>query len=257
MKKNELFKGVQDLSNIESSNWNELHVILDDVIHELNQPIGSLGNIVFAFQNLLQSSNTKLEDLKHALANLTEVSNAIGLRLASYRALSSGGQENLNLDVRKIIDESIESLSGVAELNKVNIEFNKAKSQVNNFLVFGNAFQLRIAFRGILLNSIQALSETSILNKKILISVIPTGREIVSIFIRDNGPGVPPEIREKIFERGFTTKSGHGLGLGLPLVSSVISNHGGRVNLSDKTGQGAEFIIEFPLSDSDQMVGGE
>lgn len=254
MKRNELFRGRQDLSSLDSSNWNELHVILDDVIHELNQPIGSLGNIVFAFQNLLQSSNTKLQDLKHALVNLTEVSNSIGLRLASYRALSSGGQENLDLDIRKIISESIESLIGIADQHRVSIEFSNSRNREENFLVFGNAFQLRIAFRGILLNSIQALAETNILNKKILITVIPVGREFISIYIRDNGPGVTPEIREKIFERGFTTKSGRGLGLGLPLVSAVISNHGGRVNLSDKTGVGAEFIIELPLSNSDEGV---
>lgn len=75
------------------------------------------------------------------------------------------------------------------------------------------------------------------------------GRGSVRVRVRDNGPGVPAELRDAVFVRGFSTKPDvvGGRGLGLPLVRLICSQRGGRVVVDDAVGGGAEFRVSLPL----------
>jgi len=70
----------------------------------------------------------------------------------------------------------------------------------------------------------------------------------VEIRIRDNGTGIPPEVREKIFNPFFTTKpTGEGTGLGLSMAHDIIAKqHGGRIDVQTKLGEFTEFIVTLP-----------
>jgi len=70
----------------------------------------------------------------------------------------------------------------------------------------------------------------------------------VEIRIRDNGTGIPPEVREKIFNPFFTTKpAGEGTGLGLSMSHDIIvKQHGGSINVETEPGVFTEFIITLP-----------
>jgi PAS domain S-box-containing protein len=68
---------------------------------------------------------------------------------------------------------------------------------------------------------------------------------MVRIAICDQGPGIPPEIMERIFDPYFTTRQG-GHGLGLSVVQSIVSQHGGRVEVSSTPGGGATFAVFLP-----------
>ena len=71
--------------------------------------------------------------------------------------------------------------------------------------------------------------------------------ETVEIRIRDNGSGIPPEVREKIFNPFFTTKpTGEGTGLGLSMTQIVVKQHGGRIDVVTELGAFTEFIIILP-----------
>jgi two-component system, NtrC family, sensor kinase len=70
----------------------------------------------------------------------------------------------------------------------------------------------------------------------------------VEIRIRDNGTGIPPEVRQKMFNPFFTTKpTGEGTGLGLSMAHDIIvKQHGGRIDVETEPGVFAEFIITLP-----------
>jgi two-component system, OmpR family, sensor kinase len=73
--------------------------------------------------------------------------------------------------------------------------------------------------------------------------------------VADRGPGVPVDLRERVFER-FASGAGaraRGSGLGLAIVKAVADAHGGRVELSDATGGGARFVVTFPASDAEPV----
>ena len=69
----------------------------------------------------------------------------------------------------------------------------------------------------------------------------------VLISVRDNGPGIPKKILDKIFQPFFTTKpTGQGTGLGLSLAYDIVKAHGGELKVETKEGEGSEFIISLP-----------
>ena len=70
----------------------------------------------------------------------------------------------------------------------------------------------------------------------------------VEIRVRDNGPGIPKAIREKIFQPFFTTKpTGEGTGLGLSLSYDIVTKaHGGELKVETKEGEGTTFTIALP-----------
>ncbi|MCX8155352.1 MAG: ATP-binding protein [Verrucomicrobiae bacterium] len=72
----------------------------------------------------------------------------------------------------------------------------------------------------------------------------------VFLSVRDNGPGIPPELQNRVFEPFFSTKEiGAGLGLGLHICHQIMHQHGGRIRLQSEPGQYCEFILELPARD--------
>jgi len=75
------------------------------------------------------------------------------------------------------------------------------------------------------------------------------------LIVEDNGPGVPPDLKDKVFAPYFTTKhSKGGTGLGLAIVHRIVSDHGGRIAVSDRPGGGARFSIELPLRNGTALL---
>jgi two-component system, NtrC family, nitrogen regulation sensor histidine kinase NtrY len=70
----------------------------------------------------------------------------------------------------------------------------------------------------------------------------------IMLVVEDNGPGIPGDLKDKVFAPYFTTKhSKGGTGLGLAIVHRIVSDHGGRIAVADAPGGGARFAIELPL----------
>src|SRR4029077_8277214 len=77
---------------------------------------------------------------------------------------------------------------------------------------------------------------------------LPAG-DYVEVEVRDNGAGIKPEHREKIFDAFFTTKK-HGTGLGLATVISIVRKHGGQIGLDSAVGVGTAFTVYLPRADA-------
>ena len=83
--------------------------------------------------------------------------------------------------------------------------------------------------------------------------VVEEDEKEVRIKVSDEGPGIPQELHEKLFERFYRADSsrsrrfGEGSGLGLSIVSTVMTAHGGSVSLESEEGKGATFTLHFPL----------
>jgi two-component system, NtrC family, nitrogen regulation sensor histidine kinase NtrY len=75
------------------------------------------------------------------------------------------------------------------------------------------------------------------------------------LIVDDNGPGVPTELKDKIFAPYFSTKLNKGgTGLGLAIVHRIVSDHGGRIQITDALGGGARFLIELPLRNATSLL---
>nr|WP_242030949.1 MULTISPECIES: HAMP domain-containing sensor histidine kinase [unclassified Limnothrix] len=104
-------------------------------------------------------------------------------------------------------------------------------------------------------NAIDALDDLdwehmSGLEPEIKIQTRSLNQKWVQIIVSDNGPGIEPEVQQKLFEAFFTTKpTGIGTGLGLAIARSiVVDRHGGRLDCESQMGHGAKFILEIPVT---------
>jgi signal transduction histidine kinase len=70
----------------------------------------------------------------------------------------------------------------------------------------------------------------------------------IHITVKDNGIGIRPEHKERIFETFFSTKPDSGTGLGLKVVEKYVSNYGGTISFDSKYGEGTEFVITLPAA---------
>ena len=113
-----------------------------------------------------------------------------------------------------------------------------------NLVCQADAFRLEQVFRNILDNALAACTE----DPEIQITGSATwldGRLALRIAVRDNGPGLSPEQRDKIFDSFYTTKT-RGTGLGMAIVKRIVEAHGGHVSVGDIKGRGAEIVLTLP-----------
>ena len=72
------------------------------------------------------------------------------------------------------------------------------------------------------------------------------GLGVVRLEIADNGPGMSPEVKARLFEPYFSTKP-DGTGLGLAIVSAIVADHNGFIRVRDNLPRGSRFVMEFPV----------
>lgn len=100
----------------------------------------------------------------------------------------------------------------------------------------------------LVINAAHAIQDASREGGKITVRSYAAGERAV-IEVADNGVGIPPEIRARIFEQFFTTKkNGVGTGLGLSIVKRVVEGHGGSIEVDSAVGKGTTFRIRLPFS---------
>lgn len=108
--------------------------------------------------------------------------------------------------------------------------------------------KLNQVFMNLLTNAAQAFEgKPSLSSEKVITIKTWHDQDHIFISIKDNGVGMPEEVKQKIFEPFFTTKDvGKGTGLGLSIVFTIIENHNGRIDVNSEIGVGTEFIILLP-----------
>ena len=129
--------------------------------------------------------------------------------------------------------------------------------------VNADASQLRQILMNLTVNARDAMPYGGKLT--ISVTLHPSGRPdpgeagpapFVKIAIKDTGVGIPPDIRDRIFEPSFTTKPpGRGAGLGLTTVRSIVRDHGGRVEVESESGEGTTFTVILPGLAPESMAG--
>ncbi|MCS7223247.1 MAG: GAF domain-containing protein [Armatimonadetes bacterium] len=110
----------------------------------------------------------------------------------------------------------------------------------------GDQGKFRSVLEELIENSRQCLGDFGEIKVILTVDRHPQESRRVRVIVLDNGPGVPEELKEKIFEPFFTSRP-KGIGLGLATVKGIVEAHGGTVEERGRPGEGAKFIISLPL----------
>jgi signal transduction histidine kinase len=110
--------------------------------------------------------------------------------------------------------------------------------------------QITQVFTNLLMNAYEAMGGKGVVTisaEMIRLEDPSDGREAVLVEFADNGPGIPPEVADKVFDPFFTTKA-QGSGLGLAIVRKIVDAHDGRIDLRTTPGQGTTIRVTLPVT---------
>ena len=121
--------------------------------------------------------------------------------------------------------------------------------------VVANAGHLDQVLLNLVINARDAITDEGTIT---VATSVDDARGEVALRVSDTGVGMTPDIVEHIFEPFFTTKdAGHGTGLGLPVVESVVTQLGGTISVDSTPGEGTTFTVRFPLAPADARAEGQ
>lgn len=188
---------------------------------------------------LNEEINTLLSGIKEGASRTSEI--VKGLR--SFARVDEANWKHVN------INDGIEStLLLVKNTFPNNFELVKELGDIPK--IECAAGSINQVFMNIITNGVQAIKEEQQKSNQVGRLEITTAveGEFVVIRIRDNGSGMPEEIKSKIFDPFFTTKDvGEGTGLGLSIVQGIIEKHNGFIEVVTELGQGTTFVIGLPV----------
>ena len=212
--------------------WREM---AKQVAHEIKNPLTpmklSVQNFKIKFDPEDPNVEKKLDEYSKTLIQQIDVLSSIATAFSSFAELPA--QKNEKIDLISTTKLCLEIF------NDRNVVF---KSDLNKLEILFDRTNLIRIINNLVKNSIQATND--ILKPKILVQVKKINKSAL-IEIIDNGLGIPNELKEKIFEPNFTTKT-KGMGLGLSIIKNLITNYKGTISFKSKKGE-TVFTIKLPV----------
>ena len=159
------------------------------------------------------------------------------------------------IDLVDLLDELTSNLVAIAEPRRIEIS---TVIRASELWLQADPVQLTVALRAVTDNALEAIGEGGQIH--IEVSTIECSDAAdsqsvrqIEVAIRDDGPGIPPEVRRHLFDPFFSGRSaGRGLGFGLTKCWRIVTAHGGQVEVTSEAGGGTEFRVLLPLAETAQ-----
>ncbi|MGD1045825.1 MAG: ATP-binding protein [Bacteroidota bacterium] len=214
--------------------WKEM---AKQVAHEIRNPLTpmklSIQHLQHAFKDRAPEREEILQRVTQTVIDQIETLSRIATEFSHFAKMPERKFERVSIDnlLKETINlfREVQGISFIDQLASPNVE------------VIADSDQLHGVFINIIRNAIQAIEKAG----TITISTSQEGR-LCLIMISDTGLGIPEEIRSKIFEPNFSTKS-EGMGIGLAIARRVIEDHGGTITCQSERGKGTTFEIRLPI----------
>jgi signal transduction histidine kinase len=259
---------------IQSEKMAALGQLVGGIAHEINNPLNFISGNVYSLERYISDFKRIINEFDRMYSisqedkkNLDNLKSEIDYSFISFdvneiikslkngverikkivfdlRSFSKGATLTRMVDIHNGIESS---LSWLSERFGSEINIYKDYGEIPNIeCVPGEINQV---FMNILQNAIEAVQSNKS-SKDIWIKTHKDNESVI-ISIKDNGKGIPDEIKNKIFDPFFTTKeTGKGTGLGLSSSYGIVKKHNGKIEFDSKTGQGTEFKIILPVKHS-------
>lgn len=214
------------------------------IAHELNQPLAAIMNYIQAAKINLESSEplqkSRLQDMMKKSADQVERASKT---LASLRRFIQTGDLDKELfDLSDVINTSID-LAGIGlETKKVTLTCEISKDLPK---VFGSDVQIQQVLVNLIRNAFEAVHNED--KREILITAMANNAKEVKVGVTDTGIGLSEQAMNTLFQAFSSDKNG-GLGVGLSISRSIISNHSGRLWAENNDSGGTGFYFTLPIS---------
>lgn len=250
----EIIKGsynVRDLSSLNNNAIKSEHNKIDffiNMTHDLKTPL----SVILGSLQLIERKKMSVKEDFEKIENLLKI-----VRLNSYRLLktinnmldaarSDSGCLEVNTvkcNIADLVKDLVQSTSPFAEEKGISLEFDPGPGEILTDIDVGK-------FEKIILNLLSNAIKFTNNGGKVCVH-ISDENGIISLSVKDNGPGIPESRHSEIFERfrqagDSLDKRFEGSGIGLSIVKSFVELHGGSIRVVSKENEGAEFIVQLP-----------
>jgi PAS domain S-box-containing protein len=226
---------------IQSEKMSAIGQLVSGVAHELNNPLAGIS----AFAQLLLTEKRFPPDQRTAAEMIyAEARRASRIVQNLLTFARQHKPERTSTPINQVLDDTLE-LRGY-ELRVRGIEVVRDYEE-DIPETMADAHQLQQVFLNLITNAEQAMEKRQRDAQRL---IVRTGRSggAIRIEVEDTGPGIPPNLLERVFNPFFTTKpTGSGTGLGLSISLGIVREHGGRIWAENTPAGGARFVIELPL----------
>jgi nitrogen-specific signal transduction histidine kinase len=220
--------------------------------HEIRNPLGVIKGSAEMLSQKVADSQPIVAELAGYISSEVNRLNALVVRFLDFARPSK--LETRPERISEIVDHALESAEASFPTRKVNVERQYAPGLPE---IQADRQLCEQVFVNLITNAFQAMEEQAAslggtpdgaFQAMLRLSIAPevsSGEPGVCVTVEDSGPGVPPELREQIFNPFFTSKK-DGVGLGLSIVAKIVDDHRGTIRLDSDTTQGARFRVFFP-----------
>ena len=216
------------------------------IAHEINNPLGG----ILIYSSLMMEDLSEEDSRRGDLARIVQEAGRCKEIVKSLLEFARQTEPKMEpTDINRAINDGLFFLVNQALFHNIQIV-----KKLDPFLPFvqGNASQLKQVLMNIIVNAAEAMHDSGTLT----ITTSPAlDRKTVFVEFTDTGEGIPEENLTRIFDPFFTTKEvGKGTGLGLATSYGIIEDHGGKISVKSKVGEGTTFTIELPIHQGTQAI---
>jgi len=214
--------------------------IAGNIAHEIKNPLFAISSGIEILHDHLKLGGAQKETLEIILRETVRMDYLVRqlLDYGRHRALNEIALAPV--DMREVMDEVMALNSGLLQINGIRVEKKMPPDLPSVMAEKGEMIQV---FINLLQNAIEVSKKGDVIEIE---ARADNNKKTLIISMKDRGPGIPKEMKEKIFEIFFTTKKGS-YGMGLAISRRIILDHGGDIRVESEPGKGANFIVELPI----------
>ena len=209
------------------------------VAHDINNPVG----VILGFAQGLIHRTQETDPLMMPLKSIERETLRCKTLVQSLLAFSRSQKREVTIkpeDLRQVVEGALALVETLARVRKIEL-VRSLTAELGAVPV--DAGQIQQVIINLCTNALDAMPQGG----KLTVG-LAWKNDQAEISVQDTGTGIPPEIRERIFDAFFTTKEvGKGTGLGLSLIASIVKNHQGSIDLQSEVGHGSTFTIRLPI----------
>lgn len=211
------------------------------VAHEINQPLSAVASYAKACRLMADDPAVERRELAEVMDKVVgETQRAAEVMRRLREFFRSGGTRLERVILPQLVEDALAPLRPRLARHGIRLTVHVAPDLRP---ALADPVQLRMVLHNLIANAIDALKDAPA-PRMITLSLSPHAGGALRVDVEDNGPGVAPEMRERLFQP-FTTSKGEGMGLGLAVCRSLVEAHGGKL-WADTAGPGARFHFTLP-----------
>ena len=215
------------------------------IAHELNQPLAGILSNAAAGQRFLDRGNVDQDEIRALLSDIVADGRRASDVVRGIRGMVKKEQvAHRSVDLNEVVMDAVRMASPDAVLHSCALE---TSLDTDLRPIEADPVQLQQVLLNLLINAFDAMRDTPSSRRKVLIATQSNGDGTVRISVRDHGAGISEQMRDRLFDPFFSTKT-EGLGMGLAIVRSIVEAHGGAITAENIDSGGARFEFVLPVS---------